>query len=1672
MPATFELLFRHNVLIEVALWRRTLFETITVLFLLVIILANPISYTKSLLYSRNYNDGDQEIVSHKLNNIDLLTSVVDTRREQTKFNLAYSPKSLFAKQLADAVATTLDLNTTIAFEDNEALQSQFDERTTLAGIVFEDMDANLELPPKTLSVSIRFPSEFRTLSPFLTEDRLWLTRCSGFVNAKRDNVKDLDEYQDIYIREAFLQIQHQVFTEWLHKLRTIYPTPYTEPVVEVFNIRLRVPDDRCSSIDVYTVPLFLFHFLYLLPFINIIRNTAMQMRDNVFSHQWHYGYGFVKQYFCLILVLFIRILALNFFIILVIYVMWSVENDNPDMSVLFGMLVFIVIFSLELIITALVLAKIFGNGINAVLCGILMWLFNYAVFGVILRRYWDQHGGYVFLILSAFVSNQIPYCMTMYQRILEKSHPVHFIDVFALYASASIYLIALSAIFVVLQWRMPGRLISTRVCYSKRRKDMKKDPHIYLGRSPSWHNFEFGDVGSKELLRLRHIYTMQSLMDRKVLKNISIRLYMGEIHVLLGHIGSGKLTLLRLMSGIKYPIRGTVFFNGRDIYENLASYRKNCDFRSIENGLCDHLTIEQTISYHVRVKLSEPHVDRYEIECRHWIDLLETHVDKRRTRINRLTVGQRRLVALCCVLAADTKIALFDEPTLSLTPREAQIFWSIVAMEKERRAIVVATNSIDEAEAIADRIGILSMGVLEASGTPFFLRAKFSSSVDLVLIKKPHVPDTPITEFISSFIPNAEPENEIGDTLTYKIDAVHRPLLQKMLIHLENNQKSMGIENIRVVGSEMSDIYMKLVTSFRVQQQVIPDVTQTFKYAVVSRKQLRRQQIRAMFYKKMIHSAPNVWPIFMIFACLILIVAVTRLAFLLDVPAMRTNVIRLGFKGATQHLKKIPNIRECGYIGIKSLAKVPTYRKLVGPSKVFEANSFECAKGNYRDYLKQKSELHSLGAIEMDGEQNVHGYISQDTFHSAPMTLNLLHNIMLRQDVYTLIDSHPMPTPLLMKINLIDNEVAHIVAPLAIGSVLPLAISIFILPLVEEQITHLRILQIIAGIGLDIYWGITLIWDYFTFIIYSVIVVIVVACTHIAHFGAYENILVFMLIAIYGLAALPITYVLSMYVNRSMIRAFLSSLILQFLTGLVLYILYWDVANSNVVFFYGACLSPGFSLLDGISNIYIRCLEEHHCVDKCAVLEKCTPANMHEIMPHCKCKSDFIYFCICIYFPFLLSLAVDTYFKWAVPGILPSITFMLLAAIFTLLLIFWIELHRKEKKFHSAKDLHNFRTATYPFDDSDVADVKQKIADADMSKCKQSVFLVDQVEGKLPTQGNRLHTVSFALNKYMSMGIFGPRNSGKSHLIRQLVGIDGFAFGEMYVRGLDFKYDLDTIRGYIGYCPQDLGLLNDLTPREHIRLLCMMRGVAEKKIGEKMHDLCLMLNMTGWMHRRCGSLTAEKRRKLNVALSLVAYNKIFVLDEPTWGMPSTTRREIWNVLRYLRYCGKTIIFSSTDELECKVLADFVILFQHSEMLAIGSLQYLRYKYSHGFYLEVRLVRDGSSVLESESNLCKDVDNLARFVNFLHDRSELVGRLHNWFKFYIPVGHIVYSFLYGAMEKNKVRLNVFDYCIYQSSMNVVIAQLQETRAELRRRLLEPELPDPVPEAPPPPPTTPT
>ncbi|KAI9590248.1 hypothetical protein GQX74_008416 [Glossina fuscipes] len=320
-------------------------------------------------------------------------------------------------------------------------------------------------------------------------------------------------------------------------------------------------------------------------------------------------------------------------------------------------------------------------------------------------------------------------------------------------------------------------------------------------------------------------------------------------------------------------------------------------------------------------------------------------------------------------------------------------------------------------------------------------------------------------------------------------------------------------------------------------------------------------------------------------------------------------------------------------------------------------------------------------------------------------------------------------------------------------------------------------------------------------------------------------------------------------------------------------------------------------------------------------------------------------------------------------------------------------------------------TVSYPFDDDDVVKERTRIAKMSRFECNRYSVLADQIEKKIPNHGKRLNTVSFALDKYMSMGIYGYHKAGKTHLIEQLVGARGFRFGEMYIEKVDFKFENKAAIKMMGFCPQksDLGMV--FSPRQLFTFLFMIRGVPEANVSEKLLEIATSLDLKPYMNTKIGDLSLAVRRKVSVAISLIAYNKVLVLDEPTKGMPAKDRRIIWNVLRYARFCGKTVIFSSNENLECETLADLIIVIDDGELLAIGSPQYLRQKYTRGFFFELKILSDGKT------------------------EEETYEKQHraNVLKFYIPVEQVIYSYLFGSIEKNRRRLNIAEYTINQAPL---------------------------------------
>src|SRR5699024_8915785 len=123
----------------------------------------------------------------------------------------------------------------------------------------------------------------------------------------------------------------------------------------------------------------------------------------------------------------------------------------------------------------------------------------------------------------------------------------------------------------------------------------------------------------------------------------------------------------------------------------------------------------------------------------------------------------------------------------------------------------------------------------------------------------------------------------------------------------------------------------------------------------------------------------------------------------------------------------------------------------------------------------------------------------------------------------------------------------------------------------------------------------------------------------------------------------------------------------------------------------------------------------------------------------------------------------------------------------------------------------------------------------------------------------------------------------------------------------------------LGYCPQYDALLEELTPRETLRIFALIRGVPWNKCKDLIENLAKEFDFFQYLDRKVRELSGGNKRKLSISLALIGEPKILCLDEPTTGIDPSSKRFVWNALTRIRESGIPIILSSHDMDECEAL---------------------------------------------------------------------------------------------------------------------------------------------------------
>ena len=190
------------------------------------------------------------------------------------------------------------------------------------------------------------------------------------------------------------------------------------------------------------------------------------------------------------------------------------------------------------------------------------------------------------------------------------------------------------------------------------------------------------------------------------LKNINLNIKKGEIFAMLGPNGAGKTTLISIICGIVSPSSGKITVDNFNIIDDYRKTRSRIGLVPQELSLEQFETVFNNVSYSRGLYGKKPnpsHIEKILKQLSLW--------DKKDQSLRQLSGGMKRRVLIAKALSHEPQILFLDEPTAGVDVELRQDMWKIVeSLRKTGVTIILTTHYIEEAEAIADRVGVINQG--------------------------------------------------------------------------------------------------------------------------------------------------------------------------------------------------------------------------------------------------------------------------------------------------------------------------------------------------------------------------------------------------------------------------------------------------------------------------------------------------------------------------------------------------------------------------------------------------------------------------------------------------------------------------------------------------------------------------------------------------------------------------------------------------------------------------------------------------------------------------------------------------------------------------------------------------------------------------------------------------
>lgn len=327
---------------------------------------------------------------------------------------------------------------------------------------------------------------------------------------------------------------------------------------------------------------------------------------------------------------------------------------------------------------------------------------------------------------------------------------------------------------------------------------------------------------------LRVVHLTKTFKKNTAVDNASFGVQHGEVFALLGPNGAGKSTTISLIRGDIQPSK-----NGGDIFvENVSVSKKRATARQ-NLGVCpqfdaiDTMTVLEHLRFYAKIR-GIPDVEHNVRAV-----LRAVGLEAFSTRMaHALSGGNKRKLSLGIALMGNPSVVLLDEPSSGLDAAAKRIMWRTLGSIVPGRSILLTTHSMEEADALASRAGILAKRML-AMGSVDDLRQRFGDTLYVHLVSRSAPHTTPeeterVRQWVLATYPGADVEEKTyHGQLRFSVpasavlagDKAARSAVGQLIIVLEEQKEALGIEHYSVSPTTLDQVFLAIVGKHNVQEE-------------------------------------------------------------------------------------------------------------------------------------------------------------------------------------------------------------------------------------------------------------------------------------------------------------------------------------------------------------------------------------------------------------------------------------------------------------------------------------------------------------------------------------------------------------------------------------------------------------------------------------------------------------------------------------------------------------------------------------------------------------------------------------------------------------------------------------------------------------------------------------